>query len=143
MEADSRHFSVVILDEGQSSTTHLEKEICFRFGINIEGAWEGVLAPRLPEQMISFPPDRRFDAGRKRLGRRKFEVADAGIEEFRVQLDGNARFRCWVTFERLIGDFLVRESRAEEMYGYTSHLAPGIPGKGHGHAGRPSKKLSF
>jgi hypothetical protein len=54
MEADRRHFSVVILDEGQLSTTHLEKEIRFRFGINVESAWEGVLAPCLPEQLISF-----------------------------------------------------------------------------------------
>ena len=34
----SRHFSFVILDEGQLRTIDLEEEIRFRFGINIESA---------------------------------------------------------------------------------------------------------
>ena len=108
MEADSRHLSVVILDEGQLSTTHLEKEIRFRFGINVESAWEGVLAPRLPEQLISFPSDRRFDSSGKGGVRRKFIEADTGIKKFRLQFDGDARFQWWVGFGRLIGDFLKR-----------------------------------
>src|SRR6187551_1997328 len=106
MEADSRHFSVVILDEGQSSATHLEKEIRFRFGINVESAWEGVLAPCLPEQLIYFPTDRRFDSSGKGGVRHKIVLADTGVEKLRVQLDGHTWFRRFVGLGWSIGDFL-------------------------------------
>src|SRR5678815_784859 len=117
MEADRRHFSVVILDEGQLSTTHLEKEIRFRFGINVESAWEGVLAPCLPEQLISFPTDRRFDSRGKGGVRRKIVLADTGVEKLRVQLYSHTEFRRFVGFGWLIGDFLMGESRSEDMRG--------------------------
>ena len=75
----SRHFSFVILDEGQLRITDLEEEIRFRFGINIESALEDILAPSLPDQLISLPPDRHFRSSGKLGGRRMFVVADTGI----------------------------------------------------------------
>ena len=47
MVDDSRHFSFVILDEGQLRTIDLEEEIRFRFGINIESTLDGRSCPRL------------------------------------------------------------------------------------------------
>ena len=108
----SRHFSFVILNEGQLRAIELDEEIRFRFGINIESASADVLAPGLPDQLISFPPDRQFDSSGKRGVRRKFVVADTGIKKFRVQLDGDMRFEWFGGFGRLIGDFRIRESSA-------------------------------
>ncbi|MGP8197885.1 MAG: hypothetical protein ACLQU4_00095, partial [Limisphaerales bacterium] len=61
LKAES-HFSFVILVEGQLATTDFEEEIRWRFRINIERAWDDVPAPRLPEQLISFPPNRHVDS---------------------------------------------------------------------------------
>jgi hypothetical protein len=107
MTNDSRHFSFVILDEGQLRTIDLDEEIHFRFGIHIENALEDVLVPDLPDQLISFSSDRQFHSSGRHGVRRKFVVADTGIKKFCVQLDGDMQFGWFRSFRRLVGLFLI------------------------------------
>ena len=120
MVDDSRHLSFVVLDEGQLSTIDLEEEICFRFRIQIDSALENVLTPSLPDQLISFSPDRDFCSSGKHGVRRKFVVANTGIQKFCVQLDGDTRFgwfkAIW-SFWRLIGGFRKRKLSAGDVRG--------------------------
>ena len=109
MVDDRRYFSFVILTEGQLRTVELDEEIRFGFRINIEGALDGIRAPDLTFQLITFPPDCHFCPGRKRGFRRKFVVAGDGIQKFWVQLDGHARFDWLGGFGRLVGCFLKRQ----------------------------------
>src|SRR6266516_3391198 len=138
-----RHFSFVILDEGQLCAYNREEENRCRFGKNIESTLEDVLAPGLPDQLVALSPDFQFDSRRKHGIRRKFVLADTSIVKFRVQLDGGTRFGWFGRFGRLIGDFRKATLTAEEMRGQTGHLAPGIPGKGHGYAAQPFEKTGF
>ena len=96
----TRHFSFVILNERQLRTIELEEEICFRFGINIKSAWDGVLAPCLPDQLISFSPDRQLVSSGKPGVRRIVVVPDTGIKKFCVQFDGDTRFDWFGSFSR-------------------------------------------
>ena len=111
-----RHFPSVTLDEGVL-VIDLAEKIRFRFGIHIESALEDVLAPSLPDQLISLPPDRQFDSRGIRGVRRNFVVADTGVKKFCVQLDGDARFGWFGSFGRLIGDFCKRKLSAGEVRG--------------------------
>jgi hypothetical protein len=43
-------------------------------------------------KLIAFSPDRHFCTTKKRGFRRKFVMADDGIQKFRVQLDGYSWF---------------------------------------------------
>jgi transposase len=50
-----RHFTLGILDEGQSRTVDLQNKLCFRLGIEVDRPAGHVLAPELSDQVISFP----------------------------------------------------------------------------------------
>ena len=115
MENYGRHFSIVILNEGQLRTRVLLEKIRFRFRIYIESARTAVLVRGLPDQMVSFSPDRDFSYSGKHGVRRTFVVADDGIKKFCVQLDGDTRFGWFEGVWRLIKDFLIRKRIAGEL----------------------------
>src|SRR5262245_36874271 len=58
LKADCCNFSLIIFDECQFAGADFYEEINFRFGISLERAWNDVLAPHLPEQLLFFPPER-------------------------------------------------------------------------------------
>jgi len=62
----TRHLSLVIFDESQSQPINLIKEICFRFRVKIDSAFDYILAPGLRQQPVSHAPDGHPDSGCRR-----------------------------------------------------------------------------
>jgi hypothetical protein len=141
----SHHLSFAILNEGVLRIHELVEKIRLRSRINIEIAFEDFAFPSeaLSDQLVAFSPNRQFHSSGNHGAWRKLIAANAGIKEFRIQLNDKRRINRLGSLWRLVGDFVIRKRVALAVDRQAGHFALAIPEKSKGPAAQPFKKTGF